>query len=100
MLQIIEAPVTVVPSCATTPKKLLTSAELQAYDPESEPWQKQFSRRYTHHTELMGVLHKVEDVNHTVYDKFATTPALKALVQDIVNTVAITAIQAQKGPVA
>ena len=25
--------------------KLLTRAELEAYDPESESWQKQFSRR-------------------------------------------------------
>jgi lysine 2,3-aminomutase len=81
MLQIIEAPVTVVPSYATTPKKLLTSAELQAYDPESEPWQKQFARRYTHHSELMGVLNKVEDVDHTVYSKFAisVTPYMAQL---------------------
>jgi lysine 2,3-aminomutase len=85
MLQIIEAPLTlkspVVPSCSTTPKKLLSWAELQAYDPESEPWQKQFARRYTHHSELMGVLNKVEDVDNTVYSKFAisVTPYMARL---------------------
>jgi lysine 2,3-aminomutase len=52
-------------------KKLLTRAELDAYDPESESWQKQFVRRYTHHSELNGVLNHMEDVNETVYDKFA-----------------------------
>lgn len=74
MLQIIEAPVSVqTKSCSSTPKKLLTWEELQAYDPASEPWQKQFARRYTHHRELMGVLHKVEDVDDTVYNKFAVS---------------------------
>jgi lysine 2,3-aminomutase len=74
MLQIIEAPVSVqTQSCSSTPKKLLTWEELQAYDPASEPWQKQFARRYTHHHELMGVLHKVEDVDDTVYNKFAVS---------------------------
>lgn len=74
MLQIIEAPVSVqTKSCSSTPKKLLTWEELQAYDPASEPWQKQFARRYTHHHELMGVLHKVEDVDDTVYNKFAVS---------------------------
>lgn len=64
-----------------TPKKLLSYAELQAYDPESEPWQKQFARRYTHHSELMGVLNKVEDVDDTVYSKFAiaVTPYMAQL---------------------
>lgn len=64
-----------------TPKKLLSYAELQAYDPESEPWQKQFARRYTHHSELMGVLSKVEDVDDTVYSKFAiaVTPYMAQL---------------------
>ncbi|MEI8169648.1 MAG: KamA family radical SAM protein, partial [Rhodoferax sp.] len=52
-------------------KKLLTRAELDAYDPESESWQKQFARRYTHHAELDGVLNNVENVNETVYNKFA-----------------------------
>lgn len=53
-------------------KKLLTRAdELEAYDPESESWQKQFARRYTHHAELNGVLNNVENVNETVYNKFA-----------------------------
>lgn len=74
MLQIIEAPVSVqTKSCSSTPRKLLTWEELQAYDPASEPWQKQFARRYTHHHELMGVLHKVEDVDDTVYNKFAVS---------------------------
>lgn len=64
-----------------TPKKLLSYAELQAYDPESEPWQRQFARRYTHHSELMGVLNKVEDVDDTVYSKFAiaVTPYMAQL---------------------
>ncbi|MGQ0597666.1 KamA family radical SAM protein [Aquabacterium sp.] len=78
----IEAPVTLVSKpCSTTPKKLLSWDELQAYDPASEPWQKQFARRYTHHRELMGVLHKVEDVDDTVYAKFAiaVTPYMAQL---------------------
>lgn len=63
------------------PKKLLSYAELQAYDPRSESWQKQFARRYTHHSELMGVLNKVEDVDDTVYSKFAiaVTPYMAQL---------------------
>ncbi len=52
-------------------KKLLTRAELDAYDPQSESWQKQFVRRYTHHSELNGVLNNIENVNETVYKKFA-----------------------------
>ena len=52
-------------------KKLLTREELDAYDPESESWQKQFARRYTHHSELTGVLNNLENVNETVYNKFA-----------------------------
>ncbi len=54
-----------------TPKIFMTYDELQAYDPESESWQKQFARRYTHHAQLKGVLNHVEDVNETVYNKFA-----------------------------
>jgi lysine 2,3-aminomutase len=62
-------------------KKLLTRAELDAYDPESESWQKQFTRRYSHHSELMGVLNNVEDVDGTVYKKFAVaiTPYMAQL---------------------
>ena len=48
MPHVLEAPIVLVPTpCASTaaPKKLLTWRELQAYDPENEPWQKQFSRR-------------------------------------------------------
>ena len=47
----------------------------------SESWQKQFSRRYTHHSQLKGVLHRVEDVNETVYEKFsiAVTPYMAKL---------------------
>ncbi len=65
----------------SSPKKLLTYAELQAYDPESESWQKQFARRYTHHSELSGVLNHIEDVNETVYSKFAiaVTPYMAKL---------------------
>ncbi|MGQ0711513.1 MAG: KamA family radical SAM protein [Rhodoferax sp.] len=64
-----------------TPKKFQTWEELQAYKPESESWQKQFARRYTHHSELMGVLNKVEDVDDTVYSKFAiaVTPYMAQL---------------------
>lgn len=63
------------------PRKLLSYAELQAYAPESESWQKQFARRYTHHAELAGVLNHVEDVNDTVYTKFAfaVTPYMARL---------------------
>lgn len=53
--------------------KLLTREALEAYDPASESWQKQFARRYTHHSELMNVLAGVEDVNETVYSKFAVS---------------------------
>lgn len=65
----------------TTPRTLLSYDELQAYDPESEPWQKQFARRYTHHSELQSVLNHIEDVNDTVYNKFAiaVTPYMAQL---------------------
>ena len=61
--------------------KLLTREELDGYDPASESWQKQFSRRYTHHSELNGVLNHIEDVNETVYSKFAiaVTPYMAKL---------------------
>jgi lysine 2,3-aminomutase len=64
-----------------TPKVFMTYEELQAYDPESESWQKQFARRYTHHAQLKGVLNHVEDVNDTVYNKFAiaVTPYMAKL---------------------
>jgi len=64
-----------------TPKVFMTYDELQAYDPESESWQKQFARRYTHHAQLKGVLNHVEDVNDTVYNKFAiaVTPYMAKL---------------------
>lgn len=64
-----------------TPKIFMTYDELQAYDPESESWQKQFARRYTHHAQLKGVLNHVEDVNETVYNKFAiaVTPYMAKL---------------------
>jgi lysine 2,3-aminomutase len=64
-----------------TPKVFMTHEELQAYDPESESWQKQFARRYTHHAQLHGVLNHVEDVNETVYNKFAiaVTPYMAKL---------------------
>lgn len=52
-------------------RKLLTREDLDAYDPQSESWQKQFARRYTHHSELDGVLNNIENVNETVYKKFA-----------------------------
>jgi lysine 2,3-aminomutase len=53
------------------PRKLLTRAELDAYDPRAESWQEQFSRRYQHHDELTGILNHLEDVDESVYDKFA-----------------------------
>ncbi|QDZ27219.1 KamA family radical SAM protein [Noviherbaspirillum sp. UKPF54] len=61
--------------------KLLSRAELDAYDPEAESWQKQFTRRYTHHSELKNVLNNIEDVNETVYSKFAiaVTPYMAKL---------------------
>ncbi|MDO9142755.1 KamA family radical SAM protein [Rhodoferax sp.] len=64
-----------------TPKVFMSYDELQAYDPESESWQKQFARRYTHHAQLKGVLNHVEDVNDTVYNKFAiaVTPYMARL---------------------
>ncbi len=61
--------------------KLLTRAELDAYDPESESWQAQFARRYTHHRDLADILDKVPNVDHTVYEKFAiaVTPTMAQL---------------------
>lgn len=61
--------------------KLLTREQLDAYNPESESWQKQFARRYQHHKELMGVLNNVEDVDGSVYEKFAVavTPYMAKL---------------------
>ncbi len=61
--------------------KLLTREALDAYDPSSESWQKQFARRYAHHKEMMGVLNNVEDVDDTVYSKFAVavTPYMAKL---------------------
>lgn len=61
--------------------KLLTREALDAYEPESETWQKQFARRYTHHSELAGVLNNTENVDETVYSKFAVavTPYMAKL---------------------
>ncbi|WP_324597454.1 KamA family radical SAM protein, partial [Accumulibacter sp.] len=53
--------------------KLLTREALDAYDPSAESWQKQFARRYTHHCDLNGILNHVEDVDQTVYGKFAVS---------------------------
>ena len=68
-------------AASATTSKLLTRAALDAYDPASESWQKQFQRRYTHHSELKGVLNQVEDVDATVYNKFAiaVTPYMAQL---------------------
>ena len=65
----------------TAPRKLLTRAELDAYDPTSEGWQRQFARRYSHHRELAGILNNVADVDDTVYSKFAVaiTPYMAKL---------------------
>ena len=53
--------------------KLLDREALDAYDPRAESWQRQFARRYTHHSELMGVLNQVENVDQSVYAKFAVS---------------------------
>lgn len=53
--------------------KLLSREDLDAYDPAAESWQKQFARRYTHHGELNGILNNVENVDQTVYSKFAVS---------------------------
>ena len=65
----------------TSPRKLLTRAELDAYDPTAEGWQRQFARRYSHHRELAGILNNVADVDDTVYSKFAVaiTPYMAKL---------------------
>ena len=70
-------------AASATTSKLLTRAALDAYDPASESWQKQFQRRYTHHSELKGVLNQVEDVDATVYNKFAiaVTPYMAQLME-------------------
>lgn len=54
-----------------SPSKLLSRQALDNYDVEAESWQKQFQRRFTHHSELKGVLNQIEDVNETVYAKFS-----------------------------
>jgi lysine 2,3-aminomutase len=63
------------------PRLLRTRAELMAYDPESEPWTQQLSRRYTHHTQLSQVLDNVEDVPETLYRffNFRITPYIAQL---------------------
>ena len=63
------------------PRKMLTRAELDAYDSESESWQRQFGRRYQHHRELQGILNNTQDVDETVYGKFAVaiTPYMAKL---------------------
>jgi lysine 2,3-aminomutase len=59
------------PNAARTPK-LLTRAELDAYDPASESWQPSLQRRYTHHRRTGRHPERhVENVNDTVYGKFA-----------------------------
>ena len=65
----------------TSPRKLLTRAELDVYDPTAEGWQRQFARRYSHHRELAGILNNVADVDDTVYSKFAVaiTPYMAKL---------------------
>lgn len=62
-------------------RKLLTRAELDGYDPEGESWQRQFARRYQHHSELSGLLANMQDVDETVYGKFAVaiTPYMAQL---------------------
>ena len=62
-------------------RKLLTRAELDAYDPEAESWQRQFARRYQHHSEWWYRLAKMQDVDDAVYGKFAVaiTPYMAQL---------------------
>ena len=46
---------------------------IKACVPHMDTWRKLFSRRYTHHSEMLDVLDKVENVNETVYSKFSVS---------------------------
>jgi lysine 2,3-aminomutase len=52
------------------PRKLTSRESLDAYDTASEPWLKALGRRYTHHSQLNGVLNNVEDVEESIYEQF------------------------------
>lgn len=70
------------PRAQAMPARMLqTRAELMAYDPESEPWTQQLSRRYTHHSQLNRILENVEDVPASVYRffNFRVTPYMAQL---------------------
>jgi methionyl-tRNA synthetase len=43
-----------------TPQEHAALVTTQITDPEREPWAQQLSRRYTHHSQLAGILEHVE----------------------------------------
>lgn len=63
------------------PRVLRTRNELMAYDTESETWEQQLSRRYTHHAQLSQILNNIEDVPESLYAffKFSVTPFVAQL---------------------
>lgn len=58
------------------PRILKTRAELFAYDSEQESWGQQLGRRFTHHSQLAGILDNIEEVPEGLYDffNFRVTP--------------------------
>lgn len=66
----------------TPPSRILrTRKELVAYDSELESWNQQLTRRYTHHSQLAGVLENIEDVPENLYKffNFRLTPYIAQL---------------------
>lgn len=66
---------------AALTKKLLTREALDAYDTATEPHSKAMGRRYTHHSQLKGILNNVEEVPEDLYNffDFRLTPYLAQL---------------------
>lgn len=80
-----DEPFAVAPGACQTvvmrPRMLGTREALMAYDPECESWTQQLSRRYTHHSQLAGILEHVEDVPEDLYAffNFRVTPYMAQL---------------------
>lgn len=66
---------------ATSSKILKTREELAAYNSEQESWNLQLARRYTHHSQLVGVLENLEEVPESLYNffNFRLTPYIAQL---------------------
>ncbi|MFL9918509.1 KamA family radical SAM protein [Paraburkholderia fungorum] len=68
-----------------TPQEHAALVTTQITDPEREPWAQQLSRRYTHHSQLAGILEHVEDVPEALYSmfNFRVTPYMAQLMDPI-----------------